>query len=58
MGNDWETVRLPGVGFQEQASNHFKLLQLRAVVVSVEGKVARELAIGVDQRDEGNRTVR
>ena len=27
-----------GVGLQEQASNHLKLLRSRAVVVSVEGK--------------------
>jgi hypothetical protein len=29
-----------GAVFQEKASNHFKLLRLRGVVVSVEGKGA------------------
>jgi hypothetical protein len=41
-----------GVGFQEQASNHPKLLRSRAVVVSVGAKVQGVPWAGMDQRDE------
>jgi len=35
-------VRPLGVGLQEQAPNHLKLLWLRAMVVSVEEKVSQD----------------
>jgi hypothetical protein len=41
-----------GVGFQEQAPNHSKLLRSKAVVVSVGGKALRNLNAGGDQGDE------
>jgi hypothetical protein len=40
-----------GAGFQRLASNHLKLLQSKAVVVSVEEKPKLNLA-GGNQRDE------
>lgn len=39
------------VGFQEQTSNHLKLLWLKVMVVSVEGKVIVNMT-GEDQKDE------
>jgi hypothetical protein len=40
------------VGFQKQASNHFKWLSLREMVISVEVKVQVINLAGVDQRAE------
>ncbi len=39
------------VGFQQQASNHSKLLQSKGEVVSVREKVSVKIS-GVDQKDE------
>ena len=47
-----------GVGLQEQASNHLKLLWPKATVVSVEEKSRHQIAAGRIQRDERNRTIR
>jgi hypothetical protein len=41
---------------QAEAANHLELLRLRAVVVSVEGKVAPVSAAGVDHEGERKRT--
>jgi hypothetical protein len=46
-----------GVGLQEQASKHLKLLWSKAMVVSVEEKVPQKGSV-VDQRDERKRTIR
>jgi hypothetical protein len=46
-----------GIGLQEQASKHLKLLWSKAMVVSVEGKVPQKGSV-VDQRDERKRTIR
>jgi len=45
-----------GVGLQEQASNHLKLLWSKAMVVSVEEKSRQRIVAGVDQGDEYKRT--
>ena len=47
-----------GVGLQEQASNHLKLLWSKATVVSVEEKSRHQIAAGRTQRDECKRTIR
>src|SRR2546422_5356578 len=44
--------RALGTGFQEQVSNHSKLLRLRAVVVSVGGKAQGRPRAGEHPRDE------
>ena len=45
--------RPSGVGFQERASNHPKLLRSRAVVVSIGVKASGIIPrAGMDQRDE------
>jgi hypothetical protein len=41
---------------QAEAANHLELLRSRAVVVSVEGKVAPLSAAGVDHEGERKRT--
>ena len=41
---------------QEQASNHLKLLWLRAMVVSVKEKARHKTVSGEDQGDERKRT--
>jgi hypothetical protein len=48
--------RPPGIGLQEQTSNHLKLRWLRARVVSVKGKSRHKIAAGVGQGDERKRT--
>jgi hypothetical protein len=40
------------VGLQEQASNHCKLLESRALVVSVAGKGTAKIVSGGNKRDE------
>jgi len=45
-----------GVGLQEQAPNHLKLLWPKATVVSVEEKARHKTVSGVDQRVECKRT--
>ena len=45
-----------GVGLQEQASNHLKLLWSRAMVVSVKEKSRHRIVIGEVQGDEHKRT--
>jgi len=45
-----------GAGLQEQASNHLKLLWLRARVVSVKEKSWLRIMAGEDQGDEQQRT--
>ncbi len=45
-----------GVGLQEQASNHLKLLWSKAMVVSVEEKAWQKTVSGMDQGDERKRT--
>lgn len=45
-----------GVGYQEQAPNHSKLLRLRVVVVSVGVKTPDSSGVGVVWRDERKRT--
>ncbi len=47
-----------GVGLQEQASKHLKLLWSKAMVVSVEEKSRHKIAAGRTQRDERKRTIR
>ena len=47
-----------GVGLQEQASKHLKLLWSKAMVVSVGEKSRHRIAAGVTQRDERKRTTR
>jgi hypothetical protein len=46
----------PGAGLQEQASNHLKLLWLRARVVSVKDKSRHKTMAGAVQGDEQKRT--
>jgi len=46
-----------GVGLQEQASNHLKLLWSKALVVSVEEKAWQKTVSGEDQGDERKRTI-
>jgi hypothetical protein len=41
---------------QEQASNHFKLHWLKAIVVSVKDKARQKTVSGEDQGDERKRT--
>ena len=42
-----------GIGFQEQVSNHSKLLRLRAVVVSVGAKARTEFVqVGIRETNE------
>ena len=48
--------RPPGVGLQEQASNHLKLRWLRARVVSVKDKSWLKTVAGKVQGDEHKRT--
>jgi hypothetical protein len=43
-------------GLQEQASNHLKLLWLRATVVSVKEKSRHRIVAGMDQGAERERT--
>ena len=45
-----------GVGLQEQASKHPKLLWSKAMVVSVEEKSRQRIVAGEDQGDEYKRT--
>ena len=45
-----------GVGLQEQASNHLKLLWSKAMVVSVKEKAWHRIMSGVDQGVECKRT--
>jgi len=45
-----------GAGFQEQASNHLKLLWPKATVVSVKEKARHKTVSGVDQGAERKRT--
>ncbi len=44
------------VGFQEQASNHLKLLWSNAMVVSVKEKSRLKIVAGEDHGDERKRT--
>ena len=46
-----------GTGFQEQASNHLKVLWLRARVLSVKEKSGQRILAGRDQGDERKRTI-
>jgi len=46
-----------GVGMQEQASKHLKLLWSKAMAVGLEEKVPQKGSV-VDQRDERERTIR
>jgi hypothetical protein len=44
-----------GVGFQKQASNHFKRLRPKAVVVSIEGNLGDKLGRwGAERRTKVN----
>jgi hypothetical protein len=45
-----------GVGLQEQAPNHLKLLWSEAMVVSVKEKSRHRIVAGEDQGDERERT--
>ena len=45
-----------GVGLQEQAPNHLKLLWLRAMVVSVKEKARHKTGSGMEHGDERKRT--
>ena len=45
-----------GAGLQEQASNHLKLLWLKAMVVSVKEKSRHRIVAGEDQGAECKRT--
>jgi hypothetical protein len=47
-----------GVGLQEQASKHLKLMWSKAMVVSVKEKVPPQTGSVVNQRDERKRTIR
>jgi hypothetical protein len=49
-------VRPLGVGLQEQASNHLKLLWSKAMVVSVKEKSRHRIVAGEDHGDEHKRT--